>query len=178
MSKSLGNYIAVEDPPNDMYGKVMSLPDHRIADYFDYLTDIPDEEVEQIRISVAERTVNPMEPKKRLAHEIVTQFHETAAADEAAAFFETAFSRGELPDDVPEARVSFSAVAPGGDAQLRGLLVQLGLAASGAEANRLIKGGAVEIDGHVVAEAKAPLRDGMVIRVGKHRFARLLNADG
>jgi tyrosyl-tRNA synthetase len=177
MSKSLGNFIAVEDPPNEMYGKVMSLPDHRIAEYFEWLTDLPDDEVEAIRISVAERTVNPMEPKRRLAHEIVTQFHDAAAADEAAAFFETAFSKGELPADVPEARVSFSEVAPGGDAQLRSLLVHLGLASSGAEANRLIKGGAVEIDGHVVAEAKAPLRGGMVIRVGKHRFIRLLNAD-
>ncbi|HUF53340.1 MAG TPA: tyrosine--tRNA ligase [Dehalococcoidia bacterium] len=177
MSKSLGNYIAVEDPPNEMYGKVMSLPDHRIAEYFDWLTDVPDEEVEAIRVSVADRTVNPMEPKKRLAHEIVSQFHDVSAADEAAAYFETAFSKGELPDDVPEARISFSQVAPDGEAALRALLVHLGLAESGSDANRLIKGRAVEVDGEVVTEAKVRLREGMVIRVGKHRFVRILNAD-
>jgi tyrosyl-tRNA synthetase len=178
MSKSLGNYIAVEDPPNDMYGKLMSLPDHRVAEYFDYLTDITDDEVEDIRSSIDRRTVNPMEPKKRLAHEVVAQFHSPAAASEAAAFFERTFSKREVPDQVPEKAISFrSAGGEDGQARLPALIVLLGMAQSGAEANRLVKQRAVEIDGEVVADTRVSLRNGMVIRVGKHRFARVLNAD-
>jgi tyrosyl-tRNA synthetase len=178
MSKSLGNYIALEDSPNDMYGRVMSLPDHRIAEYFEYLTDIPDDEVDAIRESVEKRTANPMDAKKHLAHEIVTQFHDAGAADEAADFFETAFSKRETPADLPEKRISFSEVVPDGEISVRNLLVLLGLAESGSEANRLLKQGAVEVDGEVVREPKVVLGDGMVIRVGKHRFMRVLNADG
>jgi tyrosyl-tRNA synthetase len=179
MSKSLGNYIGVDDEPNDMYGKLMSIPDHRIAEYFDYLTDLPDSEVEAVRESVGQRTVNPMGAKKRLAGEVVAQFHGPAAAEEAAAFFERTFSRREIPEDVPEQRVSFRELTEeDGKAKLTTLLMQLNLASSGSDASRLLKQGAIEIDGQVVAESRVELRTGMVIRVGKHRFARVADKDG
>ena len=183
MSKSLGNYVAVDDPPNDMYGKVMSVPDHVIADYFEYLTDLPDEELAVIREQVEKHTANPMDAKKRLAREIVAQFHDANAAAEAESYFERTFSRGELPDDVPEQRLSFIQVLAedpaDGDGRVRlpWLLARLDLASSTSEANRLIKQRAVEVDGEVTQEPRLELRHGMIFRVGKHRFLRLLNTD-
>jgi tyrosyl-tRNA synthetase len=183
MSKSLGNYVAVDDPPNDMYGKVMSVPDHVIADYFEYLTDLPDEELAVIREQVEKHTANPMDAKKRLAREIVAQFHDANAAAEAESYFERTFSRGELPDDVPEQRLSFIQVLAEDPADVDGrvrlpwLLARLDLASSTSEANRLIKQRAVEVDGEVTQEPRLELRDGMIFRVGKHRFLRLLNTD-
>lgn len=177
MGKSVGNYVAVDDPPNEMYGKLMSIPDHLIADYFEYLTDVPDEDVAQVREAVEKRTGNPMEAKKRLAHELVTQFHDATAADGAQEYFERTFSKGELPDDVPEVKVSFGAVTDDGTVRIPTLLIELGLTESVSAGSRLFKQGAVEVDGEVAEDLRIAPRDGMIIRVGKHRFVRLLNAD-
>ena len=177
MGKSVGNYVAVDDPPNEMYGKLMSIPDHLIGDYFEYLTDVPDKDIAAIRETVEKRTGNPMEAKKRLAHELVAQFHDATAADEAQKFFERTFSKGELPDDVPEKSVSFDAITDGDTVRIPTLLTKLGLTPSISEGSRLFKQGAVEVDGEVAKELRITPRDGMIIRVGKHRFVRLLNAD-
>jgi tyrosyl-tRNA synthetase len=177
MSKSLGNYIAVEDPPGEMYGKVMSIPDHAVGDYMDWVTDIPDDEVEAARRSIEARTVNPRDVKMRLARGIVTQFHGEDEAAEAEDAFVRTFSKRELPEDVPSHSISFRS-APGAvdgseGVRLPWLLTELGLTTSASEANRLIRQRAVEIDGEVVEEATVSLRDGMIIRVGKHRFLRV-----
>ena len=177
MGKSVGNYVAVDDPPNEMYGKLMSIPDHLIGDYFEYLTDVPDKDIAAVRAIVEKRTGNPMEAKKRLAHELVVQFHDATAADEAQKFFESTFSKGELPDDVPEKSVSFDAITDDGTVRIPKLLIELGMTESVSDGNRLFKQGAVEVDGEVAKELRIGLRDGMIIRVGKHRFVRLLNAD-
>jgi tyrosyl-tRNA synthetase len=185
MSKSLGNYVAVEDPPNEMYGKLMSVPDKLIADYIELLTDVPDDEVAAIRESIKKRTANPRDAKMRMAREIVAQFHGADAAQAAEDAFVRTFSKRELPvpEDVPERKLSFRealAAAPAGNGsgvRLPWLLAHLDLAASVSEANRLVKQRAVEIDGEVVQEPNAALRDGMLIRVGKHRFLRVVDAD-
>ncbi len=177
MGKSVGNYVAVDDPPNEMYGKLMSIPDHLIGDYFEYLTDVPDKEIAAVRATVAKRTGNPMEAKKRLAPELVVQFHDATAADEAQKFFESTFSKGELPDDVPEKSVSFDAITEDGTVRIPTLLIELGMTESVSDGSRLFKQGAVEVDGEVAKELRITPRDGMIIRVGKHRFVRLLNAD-
>ncbi len=177
MGKSVGNYVAVADPPNDMYGKLMSIPDHLIADYFEYLTDVPDEDVAAVREMVENRTGNPMASKKRLAHELVAQFHDAMAAEEAQQFFERTFSKRELPEDVPEASVSFGDIMDGGTVRIPKLLTALGLTKSSSEGSRLFEQRAVEVDGEVAEELRIALRDGMIIRVGKHRFVRLLDAD-
>ena len=177
MGKSVGNYVAVDDPPNEMYGKLMSIPDHLIGDYFEYLTDVPDKDVAAVRDTVEKRTGNPMEAKKRLAHELVAQFHDATAAEEAQEFFERTFSKGELPADVPEKRLSFDAITDGETVRIPTLLIELGMTDSVSAGNRLFKQGAVEVDGEVAEELRITLRDGMIIRVGKHRFVRLLNAD-
>ena len=182
MSQSLDNFIAINDEPNDMYGKLMSIPDDVIVDYFTLLTDVPDAELAEISLSIRERTVNPRDQKMRLAREIVGQFHGEAEAQAAEQAFVQTFSEGKLPDEVPEAVVSFKAglaEAPAeadGMVRLTWLLRSLDMAPSNSEANRLINGRAVEIDGEVAGPAVA-LRDGMVVRVGKHRFVRVRNAD-
>ncbi len=172
MSKSVGNYIALEEPPNEMFGKVMSIPDHLIVDYFDFLTDVPDEDVAVIRQSIEKRTQNPMEHKLHLAREIVTQFHSPEAAGAAQAEFTRVFSAGEQPADVAEWRLSFASDPMTVD--IVDLLASSGLAASRAEARRLVTQGAVEADGTRVTELQWPARPGTIIRAGKHRFLRLV----
>jgi len=172
MSKSLGNYIALEEPPEDMFGKVMSLPDNLIATYFELLTDVPDDELVRVKADVEGQRVNPMSIKKRLGWEIVAQFHSRDAADKAQAHFERVFQKREAPEEVPTYR------PPADLTQLRlsRALVDAGLAASASEARRLIAQGAVDIDGERVA-ADGPadrLKPGAVIRVGKHKFVRVV----
>lgn len=107
MSKSLDNYIAIEDPPNDMYGKVLSIPDRLIMDYFELLTDVSDEELTIFRGALDNDSVNPMILKKRLARELVSQFHSHQAAQAAEQQFEKVVQQRETPDDMEEWPVSF-----------------------------------------------------------------------
>ena len=102
MSKSLNNYIALNDPPNDMYGKVMSIPDNLIMNYFELVTDVSDEELLEFRSQLESQSINPMVLKKRLAQEIVTQFHDASVAQDAGNYFASLFQKNELPDDIPE----------------------------------------------------------------------------
>jgi tyrosyl-tRNA synthetase len=171
MSQSLGNYIAINEPPNEMYGKLMSIPDKLIGDYFELLTDVPDDELDAIRGSIDRRTANPMEHKKRLAREIVGYFHSREAAQAAEDAFVATFSKGEMPADVPEVGL------PDGSFKLANFLVDVGLAPSASEANRLIDAGAVEINGEKATRKVDRLNGGDTIRVGKHRFVRVTAAD-
>jgi tyrosyl-tRNA synthetase len=107
MSKSLNNYIAVNDPPNDMYGKVLSIPDRLIMDYFELLTDVPDDELTIFRAALKNASVNPMILKKRLARELVTEFHDKGAAQEAERNFEKVVQQREIPQEIEEHPVSF-----------------------------------------------------------------------
>jgi tyrosyl-tRNA synthetase len=191
MSKSLGNYVAVEDPPNEMYGKLMSVPDKQIANYIELLTDVPDAEVAAIHESIAKRTANPRDAKMRMAREIVTAFHGPDAAQAAEDAFVRTFSKRELPEDVRDAQVALRSFGPDaviavGDVpkskrvfvKMRPLLVALGLAPSTSQALRLIDDGAVEVNGEKVTSPMWHLSDGDVIRVGKHKFVRVVDADG
>ena len=191
MSKSLGNYVAVEDPPHEMFGKLMSLSDDLIIPYFDYLTDTPDAELASMAQDLAANTVNPMHLKKRLAWEITGQFHDRAGADAAQAHFERVVQRGDLPDEMPE--IEF--VAYKGKGQVFGppeveeethmlslLLVNAKLAPSISEAKRLLRQRAVQLfrpsGQHQTLSAEYPVADlqaGDVIKVGRRRFVRLVS---
>lgn len=177
MSKSLGNYITVEDPPNEMFGKVMSIADRLIMDYFEMITDVPDEEIEEFGRQLASGSVNPMPIKKRLASEIVSQFHGREAAGEAAGRFEKEVQQKEQPDEIPEYVISFSK-----EDTVSGVIYQLQLAGSRSEARRLIAQGAIEVDGkRISTDVKADQlisRGGSVIRVGKRRWARIFSKEG
>ena len=168
MSKSLGNYIAVEEPPNDMYGKVMSLPDALIMQYFEYLTDVPDEELEEMRRSLDEGSVNPMELKKRLAREITTQFHGSEEGRKAQEHFERVVQRREMPDNVEEYYIH------GLDLDIQRVLIEALVAKSRSEAKRLISQGAVEVDGQRISSENVELREGTIIKVGRRRFIKII----
>ena len=179
MSKSLDNYVAVEEPPNDMYGKLMSLPDSLIVSYFEYLTDTPDAELTEMAEAMQAETANPMDFKKRLAGELTAVFHDPAAARDAQAHFERVVQQRSLPDEIPE--FAWNAGGGEGGITLSRLLVSAGMASSNAEAKRLINQGAVQLfresaqGGPLRSEgATAELKPGDVLRVGRRRFVRLV----
>jgi len=181
MSKSLGNYIGVAEPPNEMYGKVMSIPDNLILHYFELVTDVSDEELDEFRQGLSHDTINPMELKKRLAREIVSQLYNQKTASEADEHFTRVFQRREMPEEIKECYVSFSKLASerGGEAgiDISRLLVETGLAESRSEANRLISHGGTVIAGETVTSRIAPIKSGSIIKVGKRRFAKVINTD-
>ena len=173
MSKSLGNYIGIDEPPAEIYGKTMSLPDDMIVPYCEYLTDIPDAELDEMRQALGAGSVNPMELKKRLARELTAQFHDAAAALEAERGFERTIQRGALPDDIAE----YALPAPEALASMRlsRLMVDAGVAESAAEARRLINQGAVQLDGErVTVDAADAVAAGGALRAGRRRWVRLV----
>ncbi len=184
MSKSLGNTIDLEDPPGEQYGKVMSIPDEALTEYLELATDIPDEELTFLRKQLEEKSVNPMELKKRLAREIVTMFHGESAANEAEAEFGRVFQKRKTPEQMEEIALDdlTSYGVDGSTAfDLPHLLHDRGLAPSVAEARRLIKQGAVHvIEGPGEGTVQGPrveLASGSVLRVGKHRFLRITDSE-
>ncbi len=182
MSKSLDNYIAVEEPPEDMYGKLMSVPDSLMMDYFELLTDVPDEELAEFRQMLSTQSVNPMMLKKRLAAEIVDQFHGVDAAETAEARFESVVQSKEAPEDMPECSLSLRELAtPAGEGpftvEVADLIIASGIVQSRAEAKRLISQGGVELDGRRVTGPKATVTDGSILKAGQRRWVRIVDAD-
>ena len=174
MSKSLGNHIAVDEPPNDMYGKTMSLPDNMILPYFENLTDIPDEELADLRRAIEEQSANPMDLKKRLASELVTQFHDSEAARSSEQHFEQTVQRKEVPEDVETFVLPKESDL--GQTRLSRVLVDANMAASSAEARRLIDQGAVQVDGRKIESDSSAgfLKPESIVRVGRQRMVRLV----
>lgn len=174
MSKSLGNAIGITDPPSEMFGKVMSIADALMPDYFEYATDLPLEEVQNIRRGLQDGSLHPMTAKRRLAAAIVVQWHGPQAALEAEKAFDRVFVDKDLPAEIPDAVVPADE-APGGKIRLVRLLVIAGLAESNGEARRLISQGGVTVDSGKIhdKDATVDVRDGLVIRAGRRRFARV-----
>ncbi len=168
MGKSLNNYIAVFDPPSEKFGKLMSIPDSLITNYFTYAANADEETLDEVKAELAKGT-NPMLLKKRLARDIVGFYHGEDAALKAQEGFEQLFSRREIPDEMPDYDVVDASV------RVTKLLTDSGLCASGGEAKRLIQGGGVSIDGEKVdsVDAELEVKDGMVLRAGKRKFLRL-----
>jgi tyrosyl-tRNA synthetase len=176
MSKSLGNAIQIVDAPDEMFGKVMSLPDSAIVHYFELVTDLADDELRHVQDTLAAGAVNPRDVKRRLAREIVIQFHGERAAADADDRFMQRFSRRELPSDIPEARLSDNWF--GRPVSLLDLLVAVGLAASKAEARRLMTGGGVSFNGVKLTDPSqsVTVEPGAVIQIGRRRFTRVVRA--
>ncbi|MGE4285846.1 MAG: tyrosine--tRNA ligase [Phycisphaerae bacterium] len=167
MSKSKNNYIGVTDEPSDMFGKVMSISDEMMENYFTLLTDIPEAEIKTL---IDGSKTHPKLAKVTLAKDIITQFHGAEAAEMAEAEFERVFAQKELPSEIDDFAVSEDEV------MLNKLLAEAGLAASGGEAKRLVKQGGVSIDGEKQLDPVAMVKivDGMIVKVGKRRFARIV----
>jgi tyrosyl-tRNA synthetase len=166
MSKSKGNYIGVTDEPNDMFGKVMSIPDELMENYFTLLTDIPREEIKEF---IDGSKTHPREAKAALGKEIVRQFYDDQAARQAADEFDKVFAQKQLPTDIPEVKIADEEI------MLSKLLVECGLAASGGEAKRLVKQGGASIDGDKKTDPTEMIKpsDGMILKAGKRKFAAL-----
>jgi tyrosyl-tRNA synthetase len=175
MSKSLGNYIGIGEPPEEMYGKVMSIPDSLMPTYFELCTDVPMEEVRAIEEGLRSGRLHPRDVKRRLAREIVAVWHGQEAARRAEEEFDRVFAREELPSEVPEVHLPAAELDAQGRVGVVPLLRRLGLVASNSEARRLVAQGGVSVDGQRVtdAEARVSVRTGTVVRVGRRRFARV-----
>jgi tyrosyl-tRNA synthetase len=170
MSKSLNNYIGITDAPEDMFGKVMSISDELMWRYFELLSFRPMTEIEECKREI-ERGANPRDVKIRLAQELVERFHSSGQAVKAHEAFVARFQKGQMPDEMPE--LSFT--APEGGYPIANLLKDAGLVKSTSEAMRMIKQGAVRIDGERLSEQGLTLKSGStcVYQVGKRRFARI-----
>lgn len=180
MSKSLGNYIALEETPSEMYGKVMSLPDDLIVPYFEYLTDVDDKTLNQIIQDMLSPSVNPMSFKKQLAWDITAGFHGSQLANESQSSFESVIQGGHVPDDIPV--FDLSNILDSDDRSTIRLLVSSGLASSTSEAKRLVNQGAVELIRDLSGQTlnnneNVTWTDGDVIKVGKRRFIKLISQD-
>lgn len=180
MSKSLGNYVALEEPPQEMYGKLMSLPDELITSYYEYLTDVPDADIAEMTRAMESETANPMDCKKGLAHRITTTFHDSDAANVAQAHFEQVVQRRDLPDEIPEVKLEALGLSASASISAPQLVSRTQLSSSNSEARRLLIQGAVEVirsDGTretTNVGDEVTLQPGDVVRAGRRRFVRIV----
>jgi len=167
MSKSKGNYIGVTDEPNDMFGKIMSIPDSLMRNYFTLLTDLPAGEID---VLVDPAKTHPKQAKVRLGKTVVGQYHGAAAGEAAAAEFDRIFAKGQDPTDMPEVRVASATIG------IVELVVSAGFAKSNSDARRLVSQNAVSIDGNKISDIKASVtvQSGQVLKVGKLNFGRIV----
>src|SRR5579859_2522396 len=173
MSKSLGNYIGITEPPNEMFGKMMSIPDELMWSYYELLTDRPPNEIALLKKEVSSSELHPMDAKMRLAEEVISDFHGKDAARKAADHFQRVFRDRQAPEEAPTVKL------PKGSAKkLTALLVELKLAPSKAEAERLIKQKAVEINEATIEDPRKDIDfskpSDFLLRAGKKKFLRVV----
>jgi tyrosyl-tRNA synthetase len=200
MSKTTGNYIGIDEPPEQIYGKTMSIPDGLMMHYYELLTDVSAEELGQIKEQI-ERGTNPMDLKKRLAKYIVTQLYSQKEAEEAEKHFKKVVQKKEVPEDTvvitekelaeleSESRKGNEPVIEMGRVKSDGrhvdgyfvsisqLLLNKGLVKSRSDARRLIRQGAVDIDDNTITDDYDEVKLGSIIKVGKRRFAKVIDKD-
>ncbi len=186
MSKSLGNYIGFTEPPQEIFGKVMSISDPLMYRYFELLTDVSAAEIARWKIAVASGEMHPMKLKAQLGFQLVNDFHDEEAARQAQANFERVHQRREMPEQVCEIEVTLEErppdlkdgahVLPDRILRIVDVLVQAGLAPSKSEARRLLKAGAVSIDGAKITDLEVPVpadKAEILLRCGKLHFRRI-----
>ena len=174
MSKSLGNHIGISEPPDEIYGKTMSVADELMWKYFELATDAPAEEVERMRADVESGALHPKQAKQRLAREIVTLYHSRDLAEAAERRFEKVFARKETPDEMPRLLIKQADMSDG-KMWIVKMLVRAGFAGSNGEARRLIHQGGVRLNQEEVTadDCDVPVKDGDVLQAGRRRFARI-----
>lgn len=172
MSKSLDNYIAVEDPPKEIFGKTMRVSDELMIRYYELLTDISVEDLENLKSDLASGKRHPREVKVNLAKTLVARFHDANAAEQAFAEFERIFVQKGLPDEIPT-----KSIAPVDGIWICKLMAELGLTSSTSEARRLIEQNAVERDGEKISDVQLKLNlkkdDELILKAGKKKFLRV-----
>jgi tyrosyl-tRNA synthetase len=170
MSKSLGNYVGITDEPADMFGKLMSISDELMFRYFELLSTMTMEDISRLRDDMERGAAHPRDVKVMLATELVSRFHDEAAAVAARRAFEAQFSRGEVPEDIPVYVVS------GGESSvyIPRALKEAGLVKSAGEARRLLKQGAISVDGRKLDSDEVDLPgNGLVMKIGKRRYLKI-----
>ncbi|NBW98295.1 tyrosine--tRNA ligase [bacterium] len=172
MSKSLNNYVGVDESPEQMYGKLLSLPDSMMRKYFDLLSELETPQIETLFHELQTGKIHPKKLKSQLAREIVTRFHDAQKANDAEAHFEKVFARKEVPDTLPEVRYTCE------EAQvwIPKLVLDIQFAGSTSEGKRLLAQGAIRINEKVVSSERLPCTPGdqWVIQVGKRKFAKII----
>jgi len=173
MSKSYDNYIGINEPAGEIYGKTLRIPDNLIYTYFELASDIPNNELATIKKQLADSSVNPRDLKRKLARTIVTMYHSAAIAKEAEAQFDKIFIDKEIPENIEEYVILNSEDEP----SLIGLLAITKLASSKGEARRLIEQGGVSVDGQRVSDMNAPVPAAkqFILKVGKRKFLKVLH---
>ena len=171
MSKSLGNYIGVTEVPNDMFGKVMSISDDLMWNYYEVATDVSLEEIKSLKEGVANGTIHPMDCKKRLGEEIVKIYHSEEAGKQAREWFENVFSNRNMAVDLPEVKIDADEINA-----IDLLVKELMFLKSTSEARRLITQGGFKINDEAVKDLKAVIKieDGMVVRAGKKKIVKII----
>ena len=169
MSKSLGNYIGIDEEPKEMYGKAMSIPDELMMRYFMLVTDMPIEEQEDMGKRLESGELHPRDAKMLLAHTIVRLYHGEEAALEAEEEFKRVFQQRALPTDIPE----YAMDAPTEPIFVPQFCTDAGLTASNGEARRSIKAGAFKVNGEKYTEENLTLEEGMIVQVGKRKFVKI-----
>ena len=171
MGKSLNNYIGINEKPEEQFGKIMSLPDHLIMDYFTLATRVGWSEVKEMSRALEQKRVNPRDLKLRLAEEIVKLYHSPPEAESARESFVNTFSRKGLPSDLATIKIGCSELA------LLDLVIESGLAASKSEARRLVEAGAIDVDGTTIKSSGELIKikpGGIILKVGKHKFIKVV----
>ncbi|MCR4263824.1 MAG: S4 domain-containing protein, partial [Candidatus Roizmanbacteria bacterium] len=160
MSKSTGNCVWLDDSPEDMYGKIMSIPDGQIDSYVELLTNLNRSELKQ---------QEPINQKKRLAYAVTTRFHDQEKANRAQEYFEKTVQNKEMPNDIPSLEIKTSENSTASD------IASLMLSSSKSEAKRLVQQGGVEVDGKKVTDPnqKIEIKDGMIIKAGKRKYIKI-----
>ncbi len=169
MSKSLGNYIGIDEKPAEMYGKVMSIPDELIYSYFELVTDVSLADLKKIRQDLDNPNINPRDLKKRLGRRLVQMYHGESAALEAESEFEQVFVKKQLPDEID------TVTLPGREYRIDELMIESKTAASKSDARRLIQQGGVSVDGEKISDPFATIQidKARILKVGKRKFARI-----
>jgi tyrosyl-tRNA synthetase len=169
MSKSVGNYIGIDEQPNDMFGKSMSIPDHLIYPYFELLTDVSLEELNNIKCQLENTKTNPMLLKRRLAHTLVRMYHNEKTAKLAEQHFDIVHKKKEIPNDVTEFKM------PKSPMRLIDLMLEAGIVSGKGEARRLIRQGGVKLDGQTINNElfEIQTQDGSILKVGKRKFLKI-----
>ena len=169
MSKSLGNYIGIDEEPNEMYGKAMSIPDELMMRYYMLVTDMSIEEQEDLAAKLENNEVHPRDVKMQLARTIVRLYHGEEAAAAAEEHFKQVFQKRALPSDIPDYEMD----KPEGEIFIPQFCTDAGLTASNGEARRSIKAGAFKINGEKYQEENIVLEEGMIVQMGKRKFIKI-----
>ena len=174
MSKSLGNYIGIDEAPEEIYGKAMSIADELMLRYFELVTDITLDELNQLKLQLEKGELHPRDTKMKLAKTLVSMYHGQDAAEKAEEHFKTVFQKRDLPDEIPEFVIT-SDMLEEGKVWLPKLMVDSDLSSSTSEARRLIKQGAVKINDEKIEDVDYRLQpeDNMVIKAGKRKFLKI-----